>query len=162
VLQAAILECGSFDPFSFQQDGLGASEVDVSRGEIAQALVIAAMVVVVDEGVDLGFQAARQIIVLKQDAVLERLMPALDLALRLRVAGRAAHVTHIAFVQPFGGTGDQAVLLQKAIDLSFRDKIVVSVKRAASSRCDSSGSSRACSSEVDTGSREENAIVSTI
>ena len=54
MLQAAILDCGSFDPFSFQQDGLGASEVDVSRGEIAQALVIAAMVVVVDEPVDLG------------------------------------------------------------------------------------------------------------
>ena len=87
MLQAAILDCGSFDPFSFQHDGLGASEVDVSRGKIAQALVIAAMVVVVDEGVDLGFQVARQIIVLKQDPVLERLMPALDLALRLRVAG---------------------------------------------------------------------------
>ena len=42
---------------------------------------------------------------LKQDAVLERLMPPLDLALRLRVAGRAAHVTHIAFVQPFGEVG---------------------------------------------------------
>jgi len=105
VLQAAILDCGSFDPFSFQQDGLGASEVDVSRGKIAQALVIAAMVVVVDEGVDPGFQVARQIIVLKQDPVLERLMPALDLALRLRVARRAAHVTHIAFVQPFGEVG---------------------------------------------------------
>jgi protein ImuB len=35
--------------FSFQQDGLGASEVDVSRGEIAQTLVIAAMVVVIDD-----------------------------------------------------------------------------------------------------------------
>ena len=31
--------------------------------------------------------------VLKQDAVLERLMPALDLVLRLPVAGRAVHVT---------------------------------------------------------------------
>ena len=79
MLQAAILDGDSFDPFSFQQDGLGASEVDVSRGKIAQALVIAAIVVVVDESVDLGFQVARQIIVLKQDAVLERLMPALDL-----------------------------------------------------------------------------------
>jgi hypothetical protein len=31
VLQAAISDCGSFDPFSLQQDGLGASEVDVGR-----------------------------------------------------------------------------------------------------------------------------------
>ena len=105
MLQAAISDCVSFDPFSFQQDGLGASKVDVSRDEIAQALVIAAMVVVIDECVDLGLEVAGQIIVLKQDAVLERLMPALDLALRLRVARRAAHVTHIAFVQPFGEVG---------------------------------------------------------
>jgi hypothetical protein len=40
-----ISDCVSFDPVSFQQDGLGASEVDVSRGEIAQPLVVAAMVV---------------------------------------------------------------------------------------------------------------------
>jgi hypothetical protein len=39
------------------QDGLGASKVDVSRGEIAQALVIAAMI---DESVDLGLEVARQ------------------------------------------------------------------------------------------------------
>src|ERR1700730_14631297 len=96
VLQAAISDCVSFDPFSFQQDGLGASKVDVSWDEIAQALVIATMVVVIDECVDLGLEVAGQIIVLKQDAVLERLMPALDLALRLRVAGPAAHVTHIS------------------------------------------------------------------
>ena len=97
MLQAAISDCVSFDPFSFQQDGLGASKVDVSRDEIAQALVIATMVVVIDECVDLGLEVAGQIIVLKQDAVLERLMPALDLAVRLRVAGRAAPELPIAF-----------------------------------------------------------------
>jgi hypothetical protein len=37
--------CVSFDPLSFQKDGLGASEVDVSRCEIGQALMLAAMVV---------------------------------------------------------------------------------------------------------------------
>jgi hypothetical protein len=36
VLQAAISECGSCDPFAFPQDVLGASEGDVSRCEIAQ------------------------------------------------------------------------------------------------------------------------------
>jgi hypothetical protein len=30
----------SFDPFSFQEDSLAAPEVDVSRGEIGDALVI--------------------------------------------------------------------------------------------------------------------------
>ena len=110
MLQAAISDCVSFDPFSFQQDGLGASKVDVSRDEIAQALVIAEMVVVIDKCVDLGLEVAGQIIVLKQDAVLERLMPALDLVLRLPVAGRAVHVTHIAFVRRTcaGATGDIA------------------------------------------------------
>jgi hypothetical protein len=63
VLQAAISDCVSFDPFSFQQDGLGASKVDVSRCEITQALVIAAMVVVIDECVDLGLEVAGQIII---------------------------------------------------------------------------------------------------
>jgi hypothetical protein len=33
-----------FEPLSFQQDSVGASEVDVSRSKIAQALVIAVMV----------------------------------------------------------------------------------------------------------------------
>jgi hypothetical protein len=60
-------------------DGLGPSEVDVSRSEIVEALVIASMVVVLDEGRDLTFEIAGQVAILKQDAVLERLMPALDL-----------------------------------------------------------------------------------
>ena len=49
MLQAAISDCVSFDPFSFQQDGLGVSAVDVSRCEIAQAFMVTAMVVVIDE-----------------------------------------------------------------------------------------------------------------
>jgi hypothetical protein len=48
------------------------------------------MVVVLDEFADLGFQVAGQIIVLQQNAVLQRLMPAFDLALRLGMAGSAA------------------------------------------------------------------------
>ena len=47
--------------------------------------MIAGMVVLRHEGGDLTFEIARQVIVLEQDAVLERLMPALDLALGLRV-----------------------------------------------------------------------------
>ena len=105
MLQAAILDCSSFDPFSLQQNGLSSAEVDVGRREIVQALVIAAMIVVIDEGVDPCFQVAGQITVFQQDAVLECLMPALDLALCLRVAGRAAHMIHVAFVQPFGEVG---------------------------------------------------------
>ena len=41
----------ALDPFAFEEDGLGSSEVDVGRHEIAQALVIAGMVVMSHEGV---------------------------------------------------------------------------------------------------------------
>jgi hypothetical protein len=68
-----------------QQDGLAASEVDVGGCEIAKALVISLMVVVLDERFDFDFEAARQIVVFQQDAVFERLMPTLDFALGLRL-----------------------------------------------------------------------------
>ncbi len=67
--------------------------------------MITAMVVVVDERVDPGFEVAGQILAVQQEAVLERLMPAFDLALCLRMAWGAAHMTHVAFVQPFGQIG---------------------------------------------------------
>src|SRR3954449_6691362 len=53
------------------------------------------MVVVIDEPTHLSFEVAGQIVVFEQDAVFERLMPTLDLALGLRMAGRATHVPHI-------------------------------------------------------------------
>jgi hypothetical protein len=76
VQQAAIGDCLSFDPFPFDQNGLAPPEVDVGGRQVADALVIAQVIVVGDEGGDLGFEIARQIIVLEQDTVLERLMPA--------------------------------------------------------------------------------------
>ena len=79
MLQATVCDCLAFDLFAFEEDGLSAPEVDVSRGKIVEALVIAGMVIVRHEGGDLAFEIAGQVVVLKQDAVLERLMPALDL-----------------------------------------------------------------------------------
>ena len=59
MLQTTICDGLAFDPFAFEEDGLGPPEVDVSRSEIAEALVIASMVVVVlDEGGDLAFEIA--------------------------------------------------------------------------------------------------------
>ena len=46
MLQATICHCLAFDPFAFEEDGLAAPEVDVSRSKIVEALVIAVMVVV--------------------------------------------------------------------------------------------------------------------
>jgi len=55
------------------------------------------MAVVRHECCDLAFEIAGQVVVVKQDAVLERLMPALHLALGLRVIGalRTCYIFHL-------------------------------------------------------------------
>lgn len=63
--------------------------------------MIALVVVVLNEGVDLVFQMPRQVIILQQDAVLQGLMPTLDLALGLGVVGRSSHMVHFPVFQPF-------------------------------------------------------------
>ena len=60
VLQAAVGNGLSLDPFSLCQDGRPAAAIDVGRGEIVDALVVSAVVVVGDEGFDLGFEIAGQ------------------------------------------------------------------------------------------------------
>ena len=64
--------------------------------------MVAGMVVMRDEGSDLAFEVAWQVVVLEQDAVLERLMPALDLALGLRMERRTADMLDVLVVQPIG------------------------------------------------------------
>ena len=66
VLQTPFLDCVAFDPFSFQQDCLTTAEVHIGRREIAQALVVAPVIVVIDEPVDAGFKITRQVVVLSQ------------------------------------------------------------------------------------------------
>ena len=66
MLQARVCERLAFDPFAFEEDGLSASEVDVNRGKIVEALVIAGMVVVHHEGGDLAFEIAGQVVVLSK------------------------------------------------------------------------------------------------
>jgi hypothetical protein len=105
MVQAPEFDGLSFDPFSSQQDGLPASEGDVGWGEIIEALVITPVVVSLDEGRDLGFAIAGQEVVLQQDAVLERLMPALDLALCLRMARCTTGVIDVPILKPFRQLG---------------------------------------------------------
>ena len=69
--QASRFDGLSFDPFSLLQDGLAASEVDIGRGEVLQALVIASMVVLIDKGIDLLPEITGQVVVFQQDAVLQ-------------------------------------------------------------------------------------------
>ena len=80
VEQASLSDCLLLDALALEQDGLCSTEVDGGGREIIEALVVAVMVIVLHEGVDLSFELTRKVIVLEQDAVLERLMPALDLA----------------------------------------------------------------------------------
>ena len=78
MLQAPLFHGPPFGFLSLEQDGLSASGIDVGRCEVFQALMIALMVVVTDERSDLVFKVTRQEVVLQQDAILERLRPALD------------------------------------------------------------------------------------
>ena len=116
VLQASGFDSVAFDPFSFQQDGLTTPEVDISRRQVADALVVPEMIVVGDEVADLLLEVTGEIIVLEQDAVLERLVPALDLALRLGMQRRAADMIHALLLEPVRQiTGDigRAVVAQQ-------------------------------------------------
>ena len=95
----APLEHGfSFDLLSLFQDLLIAPEVDIGGRQVSEALVLALVVVMVDEGGDLPFQVSRQEVMFEQDAVLHGLVPALDLALGLGMIGRAADMFHALFL----------------------------------------------------------------
>lgn len=57
------------------------------------------MVIVLNEAGDLSLEVAGQIIVLQEDAVLECLVPAFNLALCLRMIGGAAYMAHLLAFQ---------------------------------------------------------------
>ena len=57
VLQAPVFECLSFDAPTFFEDLWAPAELDIRRGQVLQALVIA-MVIVLDEVADLSFEIA--------------------------------------------------------------------------------------------------------
>ena len=95
MLQAPVFLRLAFDPFSLQQDCFAASKVDVGGCEIAEALVVTVVIVVTDEVSNLRFQVTWQIVVFEQDAVFERLVPALDPSLCHRMIGRTADVAHV-------------------------------------------------------------------
>ena len=102
MLQAPMFECLSLDPFSSFDDGGIPAEVGIGGCDVVEALVVALVVVMLDEGLDLLFEIAREEVILQQHAVLQGLMPALDLALGLWVEGCAAHVAHLVGLDVFG------------------------------------------------------------
>lgn len=94
----ARLEHGfAFDPLSLFRDLLIAPEVDIGGRKFSEALVVAFVVVIVDEGDNLPFQVPGQEVMLEQDAVLHGLMSSFDLALGLWVVRGATHMLHALF-----------------------------------------------------------------
>ncbi len=63
--------------------------------------MVALMVVVVDEGLNPGFEITWQEVVFQEDAVLQCLVPTLDLALSLGMIWSAAGMLHALVLQPF-------------------------------------------------------------
>ena len=53
MLQTAVFDGVSFDPFSFEQNGMAAPEVDVGRCQVAEAFVRSATIVMIGKGCDL-------------------------------------------------------------------------------------------------------------
>jgi len=102
VLQASMFDGLSLDPFALFDDGICPAEVAIGRGDVVEALVVAPMIVVLDEGLDLAFVVAEQEVVFEQDAVLQRLVPALDLALGLGMERGTARMAHALRLDPFG------------------------------------------------------------
>src|SRR3546814_16732781 len=84
-----------FDPFALFDDGIGPAEVGVGGRHVVQALVVTSVVIMLDERFDLGLKVAGQEVIFEQDAILEGLMPALDLALSLGMHRTAAHMDHL-------------------------------------------------------------------
>ena len=94
--EASALNSLSFDPFLFQQDCYNSLEVDIGGCQAADGLVGTPDLVAIDEGLDLGFEIIGHIIVLEQDVVVQRLVPALDLALGLGMEGTTQDVPDAA------------------------------------------------------------------
>ncbi len=100
--QAAVLGGSALDALTLQQDGLPPAEINISRGQVVQAFILALVIIVLDECLDIGLKRAWQIVIFQQDAVLHGLVPALYLSLRLWVGRRAANMLNAVLRQPLG------------------------------------------------------------
>ena len=79
VLQASILNGLLLDILSLFQDLVSSAEVDIRRCEIAEALVVSAIVIMVDKCADLSVQVFRKEVIFEQDPVFQPLVSALVL-----------------------------------------------------------------------------------
>ena len=66
VLQAPLFDGDAFDVRALGEDGFVSAVVGVSGRHVAQALMVSLVIIVLDEGLDLGFEIAGQKVVLQQ------------------------------------------------------------------------------------------------
>ena len=83
VMQGSRLKRITFDPFPLFRMACG-------RCDVVQALMVMLIVIMIDEGFDLGFEVTRLEVVFQRFAVLQGLVPAFNLALGLRMIRCAA------------------------------------------------------------------------
>ena len=100
MVQAAVFECNFLDVFSPFNDCGVTPEVGVGWCDVADALVVSMIVVMIHEGADLQFKIAGQVIVFEENLVLEGLMPSLDFTLCLRVVRCPSNMTHAVILEP--------------------------------------------------------------
>lgn len=96
--QASLLDGFTLDLFPLVQNFLCPAMI----GVVAEALMVAAVVVMLEEGGHLALEISGQVMVFEQHAVFQRLVPALDLALSLWMTWYAADVFDISPSQSFG------------------------------------------------------------
>ena len=58
MVQSSLFDGLSFDPFTLKQDGVAASEVDIGRRQVLQTFMVAVVIVVIDEAIDVRFEVA--------------------------------------------------------------------------------------------------------
>jgi hypothetical protein len=63
MLQATVCDGVALDAVAFCEDRLSSAEVDIGRCEVIDALMIANMIVVFDEGPYLPFEIAGQVVI---------------------------------------------------------------------------------------------------
>ena len=82
------------DLLSAFEDGFGLAKVDVGGCQVSEALVVAAVVVMIDEVADGMLEGSKHAIIFQQDAVFQGLTPSLNFALCLWVVWGGANVIH--------------------------------------------------------------------
>ncbi len=100
MVQAAVLDGQFFDPVPPFDDGGVAAEVGVGGRDVAETLVVAVIVIVIDESAYLAFEVSGQVIIFQQDAVFQGLVPPLDLALGLGMIGSSTDMLHSVVFEP--------------------------------------------------------------